>query len=232
MKKMLLNLLVCFSLNAYALSPYDHSDLAIESHSGFITVRIDGQYFPQPTDHFYLEHMQPGNHKIEIFRTNNYTYYGHVMPKKQKIFSGVVFIQGASIVSAIIDPRNGFYVEHVDPKYGDHQPYDAYQPYAEPYPAVHAMTPAAFSALLSAIDDQWYDEAKRDVMLLALQNNYVTTAQITELLDQLTFEDTKLSLAKSAYAKVTDPQNYFMVNKVFTFSSSVSELSDYILHYH
>lgn len=232
MKKMLLNLLVCFSLSTYALSPYDHSDLAIESHSGFITVRIDGQYFPQPTDHFYLEHMQPGNHKIEIFRTENYNYYGHTMPKKQKIFSGVVFIEGSSIVNAVIDPRNGFYVAHIDPKYANASYYEPYQPYSEIHPTVYAMPAASFSALLATVRDQWFDDTKKDIALQALQYNYLSTAQVTQLLHSFTFEDTKLSLAKAAYAKVTDPQNYFMVNDAFTFSSSVSELSDYILHYH
>jgi hypothetical protein len=44
----------------------------------------------------------------------------------------------------------------------------------------------------------------------------------------LTFESNRLDLAKFAYRYAADPNNYFMVNKGFTFNSSIDELSEYI----
>ena len=44
----------------------------------------------------------------------------------------------------------------------------------------------------------------------------------------MSFEDTRLELAKAAYYKTVDTENYFIVNKEFWFSSSVDELSRYL----
>lgn len=45
----------------------------------------------------------------------------------------------------------------------------------------------------------------------------------------LTFDNGKLKFAKYAYDYVTDPGNYFMERKTFTYSSSVHGLENYII---
>ncbi|MCB0819872.1 MAG: DUF4476 domain-containing protein, partial [Bacteroidetes bacterium] len=45
---------------------------------------------------------------------------------------------------------------------------------------------------------------------------------------QMTFEDSKVEIARHGYSRVVDPQNYFTVNSAFTFSSSVDELNRYL----
>jgi len=43
------------------------------------------------------------------------------------------------------------------------------------------------------------------------------------------FESTRLDFARMAYHRVIDPQNYFIVNNAFRFSSSIDELYQYIM---
>lgn len=44
----------------------------------------------------------------------------------------------------------------------------------------------------------------------------------------MTFEENKLTIAKYAYTKTADPNNYFQLNDAFTFESSIDELNAYI----
>ncbi len=47
-------------------------------------------------------------------------------------------------------------------------------------------------------------------------------------MDKFTYEDNKLEFAKLAYKNCTDKDDYYRVNESFTYSSSKSELNEYI----
>jgi len=55
---------------------------------------------------------------------------------------------------------------------------------------------------------------------------------VKELVGLFTFESSKLEIAKAAYGRTIDKNNFYQVNDAFTFSSSVDELSEYINTYH
>ena len=59
-------------------------------------------------------------------------------------------------------------------------------------------------------------------------SNCLSTGQIVEICKVFGFEETKLDFAKFAYDHCTEKQNYFKVNNVFGFSSSVDDLTNYI----
>jgi len=61
-----------------------------------------------------------------------------------------------------------------------------------------------------------------------INNNYFSSRQVARLIQQMTFESSKLELAKYAYSKTVDKSNYFIVNDQFSFESSITALSDYI----
>ena len=48
-------------------------------------------------------------------------------------------------------------------------------------------------------------------------------------MNSMTFEATKLEFAKFAYRNVLDPKNFFIVNQGFAFSSSIDELTRFIV---
>lgn len=64
-----------------------------------------------------------------------------------------------------------------------------------------------------------------------LPNNRVTSAQVKELIQLMSFENNKLEMAKFAYRYTTDRGSYFIVNDTFSFSYSKTELVQYILTY-
>jgi hypothetical protein len=61
-----------------------------------------------------------------------------------------------------------------------------------------------------------------------IEKNSFTTAQVRELMLLFTFENNRLEIAKSAYRKVVDKNNYYQLNDALTFSSSKEELARFI----
>jgi hypothetical protein len=124
--------------------------------------------------------------------------------------------------------------------YRDHH-YDNYQrrdacgdghqnSYNGGYP--HRTTPmsdANFRTLLNYIGKVNFDDSKLNQAKLAIRNNTMSSAQIKELMQKLTFDSNKLELAKYAFPYVYDKGMYFLVGEGLTFSSSRDELNEYLL---
>jgi hypothetical protein len=92
------------------------------------------------------------------------------------------------------------------------------------------MNPEMFRQLKSAMEARPFGSSKLEIAQQAMSMNYFTSAQVSELMGVFTFDSDKLTFAKNAYSRTIDKQNYFMVNNGFTFSSSASELNEYIKH--
>jgi hypothetical protein len=90
------------------------------------------------------------------------------------------------------------------------------------------MAPNYFTQLLDVIEDQWFESSRLQVAQQAIGTNWFTAAQVADMMHAMSFEDSRLELAKAAFAKTVDPGNYFLVNKEFWFSSSVDELNRYL----
>ncbi|MCF8372573.1 MAG: DUF4476 domain-containing protein [Bacteroidales bacterium] len=57
----------------------------------------------------------------------------------------------------------------------------------------------------------------------------MSSEQVLELLQMLSFDSYRLDLAKYAYIYTVDKHNYYIVNNAFTFSSNITALNQYIL---
>ena len=74
-----------------------------------------------------------------------------------------------------------------------------------------------------------------DKMIIAKQiisANCMTVNQIKQIISLFDFESDKLEFAKYAYSYTFDIKNYYIINDVFDFSSSVEELDRYINSLH
>lgn len=82
--------------------------------------------------------------------------------------------------------------------------------------------------LLEDLTAAWKDDERLQLATNAVQNNRLNTEQVISILDTFWNEESRLEFAIFAYERVTDPENYEMVNDVFWSSASVRELEDYI----
>jgi hypothetical protein len=87
------------------------------------------------------------------------------------------------------------------------------------------MAPNTFASLMNTVAAQGFDSNRLASAMQGIRMNGATSVQVADLMGLLSFESRRLELAKFAYAYVADPQNYFVVNDRFSFSSSVRELN-------
>ena len=92
----------------------------------------------------------------------------------------------------------------------------------------YAMNGSDFNSALASVKGQSFDDTRLKVAKQIASANCMNAAQIVQICQVFGFEDSKLDFAKFAYDFCTEKNNYFKVNPVFSFSSSVDELTNYI----
>lgn len=91
------------------------------------------------------------------------------------------------------------------------------------------MNEVDFQSAVSIVTKQSFDDTKLITAKQVANYNCLTTDQVKQLLKLFSFESNKLSFAKYVFDHTIDIANYFKINDVFSFSSSVQDLNDYII---
>lgn len=86
------------------------------------------------------------------------------------------------------------------------------------------------NSILSAVENESFKSDRMRMAKQATRNKCLSVGQIKQLLEKFSFEDSKLEFAKHAYTKCTNKDDYYMISDSFTFSSSKSELNDFIFN--
>lgn len=96
-----------------------------------------------------------------------------------------------------------------------------------PAPRV-ARTQSNFDVALRMINQASFDSQKKTIAKQYLRSNDVTSQEVLDMIRVFDFESSRLEIAKLAYSSTIDPQNYFIVNQGFQFSSSSNALNRFI----
>ena len=90
------------------------------------------------------------------------------------------------------------------------------------------ISEADFRDAKTSISSKSFDDTKLTMAKQIFDSNCMTSSQVKEIMKLFSFEENKLVFAKYAYGHTFDIGNFYKVNDVFTFSSSVDELNSYI----
>lgn len=90
-----------------------------------------------------------------------------------------------------------------------------------------AINDREFDMVLDNISKERFESNMMKSATQIINTNYFTSQQVKELLQLFSFESNKLELAKLGYDKTVDQKNFYIVNEVFSFSSSKDELARY-----
>lgn len=93
------------------------------------------------------------------------------------------------------------------------------------------MDNQTFEYLKQSIRRESFDDNRFEIMQSVLRNNAVSSFQVKELLQLMSFDSKRLAAAKFAYQYTTDRDRYFVVYDAFDFGSTKSELARYINSY-
>ena len=118
------------------------------------------------------------------------------------------------------DPQDKDYRDRDDRNYDDRNDRD--------YNFGRAMNASDFNQAKETLRKEWFENTRLSNAKQFVDRNFFTSQQVKELLLLFTFENNKLDLAKYAYNKAVDKNNYVIVNDVFSFSNSKDELARYI----
>ncbi|WP_324673748.1 DUF4476 domain-containing protein [Hymenobacter sp. GOD-10R] len=90
------------------------------------------------------------------------------------------------------------------------------------------MSAADVDGLVQFLQKKSFDDNKLPVIKQALGESLIQSADLARLLRTLSFESNRLDLAKYAYARVADRQNFYQVYDALQYSASSRELQDFI----
>ena len=85
-----------------------------------------------------------------------------------------------------------------------------------------------FALTLNAIKKQSFDTERLKIAKNAVAQGNMLSSEVVEITKLFSFESTRLEFAEYAYSYTSDKKNYVIVQDAFQFSSSTSELQDYI----
>jgi hypothetical protein len=95
-----------------------------------------------------------------------------------------------------------------------------------PPPPRRAVSKTEMTDILRVLGNEGLDSTRmKTARQIVGSRSDFTARQIQQILALFPFESSKLELAKFAFDHVQDPANYFLVNEVFSFSSSKDELA-------
>ena len=100
--------------------------------------------------------------------------------------------------------------------------------YSGPIGCGDPMSASEFEEAKASISSKSFEDTKMTLVKQIGGNRCFTVDQVKGLMGLFSFEDNKLDLAKFAYDHTYDIGNYYKVNDVFSFESSVEDLNEYI----
>lgn len=90
------------------------------------------------------------------------------------------------------------------------------------------LTRAQMNTLKSIVDDRMGSDDKTAAIQQYISDKSLTTDQVVEMMNWLSFESSKLQVAKDCYTRVLDKENYHEISMALSFQSSKRELDEFI----
>lgn len=94
--------------------------------------------------------------------------------------------------------------------------------------ATNTTTEIDFEEFLKAIRSQSFDKDKVSYVKTYMKNAYLNTDQIKKIIKEISFDASRLDVAKFLFTNCVDKPNYYQVSEIFSFSSSKTELNDFV----
>jgi hypothetical protein len=218
--------LLLSSIFSLSLLAYDGSRLSISTIGNDkvdFKVEVDGRRFNMKDNSVTLSNLSEGNHNVRIFRVKR----NGTGRKQELIYATSVFL------------RRGFHLDITVNRFGkalvDERKIDRYddwfdEGYDDYYEDEFAdvMTAQEFQQVKQSISKEWLESNKLSSAKFIIDKNFLSTAQVRELMTLFAFEKNKLELAKYAYRKTVDKHNYYQVSEQLSFSSSREELAKFM----
>ncbi len=217
------------SLFSLAVMAFDGSRLSISavSSSQEIKIEVDGKKYTMKNNTITLGFLDQGRHDVKIYRERKRNGFG--FGRREIIYDNTVFLKRGFHLDitvnrfgkALVDERK---MDVNDEWYNDEDEYYDNGGWGNS----NVMSSREFNDVKDQLRKEWFENNRLNSAKFIIEKNSLTTSQVKELMLLFTFENNRLEIAKSAYRKTVDKQNYLNVNDALTFNSSKEELVRFI----
>ena len=232
---MISTLVIACILSVNANADHRLSDLHIRKFDNApVLVQLDNQFVDNPGPVKKINNLEAGMYRLKIWTIQHPYHYNPGF--RRLLYNGFIDVPAGAEVRAMLTKNNTIRINQVIPNFvpvpvdPNCNPYAPFNPTPVGYQSQHhLMLPAEFNALLNTIDNQSFESTKMVIAKQAIRDHeMMTTSQVIDLMNLLSFESSKLELAKYAYQYTVDRHKYFQLFNHFSFDSSVRALSDYM----
>ena len=253
MKKIVaLMALLMFTAVVWA-GPWSRGMLRVREERGrAISIIIDGVRQNTISNNLTITNLSPGLHRIQILRynTNGYGYSNGILAYRGNINVQPGYIYYITVFNQAIDVEENCCIDDYghwnhndhwfDPapvdNWNNNQQWNQHQ-YPYPQPPTHHnawnnyhgnLTHGRYIEIINQMRSISFETSKNTFANTVIQDVRLNTDQMMGILNEFSFESTKLKFAKENYTRISDPRNYFRVANIFTFQSSKDDLMRFI----
>lgn len=227
------------SFISLSLLAFDGTRLSISSLSTSkeLKIEVDGRQYSMKNNSITIGYIGDGYHQVKIFREakrkgngfgygrrDEVVYQGSILLKRGFHTDITVNRFGKVLVDERRIDRNDDWYQEEDEYYDEH----GYDNGGWNNGYGNVMRAGEFESVKDALRKEWFESNRLKSAKFIIDKNNFTTAQVKEMMLLFTFENNKLEIAKYAYSKTVDKQNYYQVNEVLTFNSSKEELMRFV----
>ncbi|MBL0130567.1 MAG: DUF4476 domain-containing protein [Chitinophagaceae bacterium] len=228
--------LLIASVFSLSLLAFDGSRVSVSSvaTSTEMKIEIDGRKFSMNNNSVTVSYLAEGYHQVKIFREKNRKGNGFGSGRKSEvIFSSSIFLKRGFHLDITVnrfgkvmtDERR---IDINDDWYNDEDDYYDTDNGGWNGGRGNVMNNREFSDMKDQIRKEWFENNRLISAKVIIDKNNFNMQQVKELMLLFTFENNRLEVAKYAYRKTVDKQNYYQLNDALTFNSSKDELARFI----
>lgn len=246
--------LLISSLFSLFLLAHEGSRLSVStiSNSDDYKVEVDGRRFSIQDHSVTLSNLSEGYHQVKIFRSGkkgngmNFRSGRNVIIYSKSVFLKKGFHMDITINRfgrALVDERR---IDRNDDWYDDDDDYfdgnnhgggnnngggnnhGGWNNGGGNYGYSNVMNAREFEQVKEQIRREWFEANRLVSVKTIIDKNNFTSQQVRELMVLFTFENNKLEVAKYAYRKTVDRQNYHQLSDELFFTSNKNELARFI----
>lgn len=206
-------------------------------------VEVDGRIVNDRNGEIFLDNMAPGKHFVQVYYWKETRSRGWFRNDRQKqfIYNNAIYVKPRTHTDIIINRFGKVFVDEnmindvYDRRDGDRdRDWDRDRDRGRDYDRdnrdgyFNAMDLRSFEMLVQTMKRESFDNGKTSIAFQAIDRNYFTSEQVKQLMNTMSFDKGKVEVAKAAYRKTIDKNNFFIVYDALSFSSSKAELVDFV----
>jgi hypothetical protein len=221
-----------------ATAAMNPSRLSVTSFSNAaLSVEVDGNRYDRVPGSLVINDLASGYHKIKVYEVRIERRGFRKFEAMNLIYSSSLLLKPHHHLNIAISPSGKIKIsEEMMRRYdrddrGRNNPRNSHHPYEDKYSDgrrySQPMSDRMFMSAKETIRRESFDKDKLMIAKQIVANNSFYSSQVKELVQLFSFDDAKLDLAKFAYARTLDRNNYFILYDAFAFRRSKEELVNY-----